>query len=230
MGKETAFRCEDKYLISEDAAKGLKDSASRFFKLDSHVGEEGFYDIRSLYFDTPDDRFYHEKIDKVHVRHKWRVRIYDGNTRKILLEKKESIDKLKHKTFCKITRKQCEALIYGTEIDTKNPDPVFLEFLKEAREIDLKPKVIVDYRRVPFVYKENNVRITFDMNIAGTKDIDTFLLEEPYLTRVIPDGMMVLEVKYEGRLPEYVKESLKEIGELKKGSYSKYVEVFSKCL
>ena len=230
MGKETAFRCEDKYLISEDAAKGLKDSASPFFKLDSHVGEEGFYDIRSLYFDTPDDRFYHEKIDKVHVRHKWRVRIYDGNTRKILLEKKESIDKLKHKTFCKITRKQCEALIYGTEIDTKNPDPVFLEFLKEAREIDLKPKVIVDYRRVPFVYKENNVRITFDMNIAGTKDIDTFLLEEPYLTRVIQDGMMVLEVKYEGRLPEYVKESLKEIGELKKGSYSKYVEVFSKCL
>ena len=151
------------------------------------------------------------------------MRIYDGNTRKILLEKKESIDKLKHKTFCKITIKQCEALIYGTEIDTKNPDPVFLEFLKEAREIDLKPKVIVDYRRIPFVYKENNVRNTFDMNIAGTKDIDTFLLEEPYLTRVIPDGMMVLEVKYEGRLPEYVKESLK-------GSYSKYVEVFSKCL
>ena len=59
MGKETSFRCEDKYLISEDAAKGLKDSVSRFFKLDSHVGEEGFYDIRSLYFDTPDDRFYH---------------------------------------------------------------------------------------------------------------------------------------------------------------------------
>ena len=87
MGKETAFRCEDKYIISEDMAKVLRDSASCFFKLDPHVGNEGFYDIRSLYFDTPDDRFYREKIDKVPVRHKWRIRIYDGNARKILLEK-----------------------------------------------------------------------------------------------------------------------------------------------
>ncbi len=230
MGKETAYRCEDKYLIREDVARGLIEAANRSFKMDTHVGKEGFYDIRSLYFDTPDNRFYHEKIDKVPVRHKWRIRIYDGNVRKILLEKKESVDKLKHKTFCKITRKQCEALIYGNPIDEGNLDPVFLEFLHEAKEIDLKPRVIVDYRRIPFVYKENNVRITFDMNIAGSSDISTFLLEEPYLKRVIPDGMMVLEVKYEGSLPEYVKKSIAEISQLKKGSYSKYVEVFSGCL
>jgi len=43
---------------------------------DSHVGADGKYRVRSLYFDTPDNRALFEKLDGVDRREKFRIRRY----------------------------------------------------------------------------------------------------------------------------------------------------------
>lgn len=54
---------------------------------DAHA-VDGRYRIRSLYFDTPEDRALREKLDGVSRREKFRIRYYNGDTGFIQLEKK----------------------------------------------------------------------------------------------------------------------------------------------
>lgn len=55
---------------------------------DPHVGKDGRYLIRSLYFDNLYDKALREKIDGVNEREKFRIRYYNGDTSFIQLEKK----------------------------------------------------------------------------------------------------------------------------------------------
>ena len=49
------FRHEYKYIISERQAAILKNRVSALMAPDSHAGESGTYEIRSVYFDDIDD-------------------------------------------------------------------------------------------------------------------------------------------------------------------------------
>ena len=53
---------------------------------DAHA-VDGRYRIRSLYFDTPEDRALREKLDGVSRREKFRIRYYNGDVSCIHLEK-----------------------------------------------------------------------------------------------------------------------------------------------
>ena len=70
----------------------------------------------------------------------------------------------------------------------------------------LRPKVIVDYIREPFVDKKGNVRITFD------KEIKTGLYSTDFLSDVsmvsIPENPILVEVKYDEYLPGYIQNIL----------------------
>ncbi|MBQ6437898.1 VTC domain-containing protein, partial [bacterium] len=58
------------------------------------VGDHGLYFIRSLYFDSPEDRALREKLDGVAHREKFRIRYYNRDTSFIQLEKKSKWDTL----------------------------------------------------------------------------------------------------------------------------------------
>ena len=60
---------------------------SAVMKRDPHAAG-GSYQVRSLYFDTADDRALQEKIDGVNDREKFRIRCYNGDTGFIIVEKK----------------------------------------------------------------------------------------------------------------------------------------------
>jgi len=81
--------------------------------------------------------------------------------------------------------------------------------------------VIVEYDRVPFVHPDGNVRITMDLNISSSNQIERFL--EPQIARrpVMPAGQHILEVKFDEFLPDYIKNSL-ELGNLRQTSFSKF--------
>ncbi|MDE6752396.1 MAG: VTC domain-containing protein, partial [Eubacterium sp.] len=51
----------------------------------------GRYQIRSLYFDTPDDTALREKINGINKREKFRIRYYNEDTSFIKLEKKSKV-------------------------------------------------------------------------------------------------------------------------------------------
>ena len=85
----------------------------------------------------------------------------------------------------------------------------------------LRPVVIVEYVRIPYVYKNGNVRITLDTNIASSSAVETFL--DPHISGrpVLPVGQQLLEVKYDEYLPDFIYRSLM-LPSLRQTAFSKY--------
>ena len=70
------FREEKKYLISLPEALQACHRLAQVMHEDPHNGISG-YPVRSLYFDTLDDRDFREKAAGVELRRKLRLRCYD---------------------------------------------------------------------------------------------------------------------------------------------------------
>ena len=78
---EAKYRHEYKYVCDAMQNAVLKTRARAILKRDEHVGFDGFYRIRSLYFDDLEDRCYYENEGGIGERDKYRIRIYNGNIR-----------------------------------------------------------------------------------------------------------------------------------------------------
>lgn len=84
-----------------------------------------------------------------------------------------------------------------------------------------KPKAIVQYNRKAYIAKENKIRITFDSNIIATETNMNIFDENLNLYPVFEKDKVVLEVKYNGFLLSYIKDSLEKVKHLET-SVSKY--------
>ena len=113
VAKERKFRHEFKYLVTDAQLEILKVRLMGIMKKDKHVGPNGIYCIKSLYFDDMNDRCFYENEDGVAPREKYRIRIYDNSAKRISLECKRKEDDKIHKTSCLITEEQFEFLAYG---------------------------------------------------------------------------------------------------------------------
>ena len=67
------LRQEKKYAINLKDGTVLQGRLGAVMHGDVHNGSQG-YVIRSLYFDTPDDQDFHDKIDGLELRRKIRLR------------------------------------------------------------------------------------------------------------------------------------------------------------
>ena len=86
----TDYRHEWKIELSPLDLLILRQRLRRVLQPDAHA-VDGRYLIRSLYFDTPEDRALREKLDGVSRREKFRIRYYNGDVSCIHLEKKSKI-------------------------------------------------------------------------------------------------------------------------------------------
>ena len=85
------------------------------------------------------------------------------------------------------------------------------------------PKCIVEYKRRAFAIPTNNIRITFDSEIASTEgNMDIFNPSLGLLYPVESRNKVVLEVKYNHFLLSYVKDALR-MCDATQESYSKYI-------
>ena len=220
------FRNEHKFIIDDLTAEMTKARIATLCFPDSHAGEDGFYDIRSLYFDCLNNRFYQENLAGVSDRHKWRIRIYNCSDERITLEKKSTLRGLKHKDSCPVTRDRVMAFINGDISHMEGDSPLMEEFITEAITENITPRVIVDYRRVPYVYPIGNVRVTVDSMIGASTNFEDFFSEDLNLFRAIPVGTSVLEVKFDEVLPYAIREIINSSANLTPTAFSKYVNSF----
>lgn len=225
----SVLREEKKYLISKDAYYRLHHKFSQVMHRDRNSEQNHYrhrkgdgYTIRSLYFDSLDDRDYEEKIDGIELRRKIRLRTYMHNPSFCLLEMKKKQGDNQKKTSYKLTREQGERLIrgdYGLLLELGNP--FLLECYYVMMQHVYRPKSVVTYERDAFVTQENKIRITFDQAIRGSEsNFDIFsenLVENDFLDQ----GVVVLEVKYNGFLLQYIKDLLENV-EGNQTSVSKY--------
>ena len=217
------YRHELKFLVPEQDLCLLENKISQICPKDIYAGEKGIYNIRSIYFDTFDDRYLEENAAGVDNRRKYRSRIYNQQSDVIKLECKSTMSGLRAKEACRITGEQCEQLMAGNiMIPCGEGQNVLRQMQYDYMTSLLQPKVIVEYVRTPFVYEAGNVRVTFDRQIAASDCIQQFF--HPYMAKrqVLPDGMNILEVKYDEVLPVAVKELLNTGFSLSRTSFSKY--------
>ena len=85
----------------------------------------------------------------------------------------------------------------------------------------MRPVVIVEYERIPYVYKNGNVRVTLDMNVSSSTSIGSFLDEQIPKRPIMPLGQQLLEVKFDEYLPDFIHHNL-DLNSLSQTAYSKY--------
>lgn len=203
MGEDKIrYRHELKYLINYGEKEILADRLKNIAGIDSHASENGYL-VRSLYFDDVWHSSYEEKLMGVVSRRKYRIRIYDYSDRHIALECKEKQGAYIYKYSAELTRQETEDIINGKyECLEGKTDQLLKEFYLLLKS-GMRPEVIVDYDRLPFVYAPGTVRITFDMHIrAAFNGYDIFDAALPvYNAMQIPDTL-IMEVKYTEYLPD----------------------------
>lgn len=216
------YRHELKYNITAAQLQLIKTRISRLMSLDSHVGANGSYTIRSLYFDDYYDSCFWENENGTDPREKFRIRIYNHSTARITLECKRKERGKTLKTACPLTLAQTEFLMEGKALPDIGQQPPLLQKLTlEMLTRQLHPVVIVEYDRIPYVYPNGNVRATLDTNIAFSSTIGCFLDERIQKRPVLPLGQQLLEVKYDEYLPDFLYRSL-QLPSLQQTAFSKY--------
>ena len=219
---ENRYRHEFKYLCSYGELMMLKVRLQGLVSLDTHVGESGVYNIRSLYFDDIYDTCYRENEAGTDPREKFRIRIYDHSSERISLELKRKGRGKTQKLSCLLTEEQCRGLMEGEIPVLQENSPALLRklcLLMQTRH--MRPKVIVEYERVPYVYPHGNVRITMDENISASNRTDRFLERQIPLRPILEAGQHILEVKYDEYLPDGIYRTIQS-GNLRQTAFSKY--------
>ena len=216
------LRHELKFYIDYSDYLAIRSRLRAIAKLDPHVGPSGTYFIRSLYFDNYNDKALREKIDGVNVREKFRIRYYNQDTSRIMLEKKSKIHGMCKKQQASLTKEQCQGLIDGNLSTIRDSnDPLLLELYNKINTQQLKPRVIVDYVREPYIYEHGNVRITFDSGLkTGLYSRNFFGSELPTIAAG-DQGTIILEVKFDEYLPEIIQMAI-QIGDRSQSAFSKY--------
>lgn len=219
----THYRHEFKYPLTHGQILMEEARIRPVMPKDPHASN-GYYNIRSLYFDDYENSCYMDNENGVDNRDKYRIRIYDHNTDLIRLELKQKRRGKTAKHSCAISLAQCRMLMEGKippDIGSGQQVLRKLAYLMAVRL--MRPAVIVDYDRVPYVYRpgDANVRVTFDTNITSAGNTHSFLDERIPGRGVMPKGHALMEVKFDSFLPDEI-HSLLQLEGLSASTFSKY--------
>lgn len=205
------LRQEKKFLITLDQFQTLKEKLREIMISDSHNGDHG-YSIRSLYFDTLEDDDYNDKEDGNFLRKKIRLRLYDPKADFAMLEMKQKEGMYQRKRSLKVRRSDAEKIIAGEYSCLLNYEDPFASELYCIMNMNVyRPKAVVEYNRLAFIARENNIRVTFDFNIIGTESNFNVFDEAMIENTLFAQDAVILEVKFNGFLLSYIKDVISGI-------------------
>ncbi len=222
MGYETRFRHENKYTISYGQYLCIRNRLSAICRSDPHAKSDGTYLIRSIYFDNMDDKALSEKITGISRREKFRIRYYNDDLDYVTLEKKQKINDLCMKTECRLTKDEVCDIISGDRAFMKeHPSELVRELYAAMMTQGLRPKVLVSYKREPYIYGPGNVRVTFDSCIRTSVYSSNYIGNISDVSATDDPNTMIMEIKYDDFLPDVIKAIVNE-GDIIQQSFSKY--------
>lgn len=217
------LRHELKFFINKTEYYILKTKLKEFLQQDANSKENSGYHIRSLYFDDMYNSAMEDKISGVSRREKYRIRVYDGSDKLIKLERKDKYDQYISKQVESLTREEYEKLMRNDyDFALSSGRSLLVELFCKRKTKLLKPVVIVDYIREAYVMKAGNVRITFDKELSGNLHHLDIFNPHVVMKKVLPEDIMILEVKYDDYLPSMVR-NLIQLSSSHKSAISKYV-------
>ena len=225
---------EYKYIVPMDLLEELRDSISPFMETDYYMcmGGPCGYTVRSIYYDTLQYTYYHEKESGIKIRKKIRIRGYNDydNENIVFLEIKRKNEKLVSKHRAPVKYNDLKDLLATGDTEryviTDNGFKNALEdserFFYHLNRSSLQPLVTVIYDREAFFGKfDNSLRITFDKNLRCKihTELKTFYSEDSI--RYPMKDRFILEVKFYHIFPSWLKPIIASFG-LKLQACSKY--------
>lgn len=219
MSEVSVVRTEKKYSISLYQQSILSYRLEPIMNIDQHSNMGG-YMVRSLYFDSIYDNDYFDKISGLEIRKKVRLRIYSPEQTTVKLELKQKQGNAQKKISLSISKELAEEMMQGryTGLIELRSD-LALMFYQILETGLYRPKCIVEYHRLAFTEKSNDIRITMDSEIGMSHFCDRFFDKQLSLIPVRKEP--VLEVKYNGFLLSNIKQAL-DFADVPELAISKY--------
>lgn len=219
---ETRFRHELKYICSIAELEIIKSRIIHIARRDLHVSKNGNYLIRSIYYDDYYNSSFYNNESGIDPREKWRIRSYNCDNTRINLECKMKEHGMIHKESCELSFEQYLRITANDKLDINSDNaPLLNKFLILRKTKLLRPVVIIQYKRFPYICKDGNVRITFDCDIAASTDICNFFHSGMSTRPIMPNGMQLLEVKYDEFLPDCIFRTV-QLKNMEQVAFSKY--------
>lgn len=215
------LRTEQKYLLNPAERAHLEYVLDGALHRDAHSGAQG-YRVRSLYFDTPDNQDFYDKVDGLEMRRKIRLRIYEPGAQSAKLELKEKQGTLQRKRSLQLTREQALALCAGRyDVLMQMNSSFSMELYARMQQFCYLPTCIVEYDRVAFAVPDNDTRVTLDAGLRASESRLDLFAPDLALYPVGAPGAVTMEVKFNGFLLSYVKD-LVSLSSRTRCSSSKY--------
>lgn len=215
------YRYENKYFLSKELLEITRLKVNSICERDSHAGEDGRYLIRSLYFDDYYDSAYMANEKGIEPRSKWRIRAYNNDFDRLSLERKSKNHGLIHKDSTIVSKELVRNLLSGEYLKFPIEDPLINQFIIEVETKLLKPIIIIQYNREPYVEHAGDVRITFDTGMCFSYDTEEFFNKDAFLQPLQIEPCDLLEVKYTEIFPKQIQRVL-DTGKLQRTTFSKY--------
>ena len=228
------MKLEYKFLVANEHLDKLRRKLLPFVEIDEFVSGNQFneYTVRSIYFDSSNFNFYHEKIEGIKIRKKLRIRGYDDvkNNSLVFLEIKN-----KYENHVGKNRAPLKYHDLGKLLDTKAVESYtltengFANSIKDGERFfhhifreDLKPTILIVYEREPYFSKfDKNLRITIDKNLRYFPHPKlNHLYRDTDLEYATPNHF-ILEIKFINGYPAWLQELVSEF-HLRRRSVSKY--------
>ena len=226
-------RFEFKYLLSSTQRKEVERDLLYFLDYDPFVADRSDhkYFVRSLYYDDPGYTAFHDKIDGLHSRSKFRIRTYAREPEEpspLFLEIKGRHNNLvfKHRTPVRRSDSNWSAL-KGLKLSEMLLGEAEKSEVRDQFEYDLfrkrlQPVALIDYQRRPYISKfDPSFRITFDEQLLATKTTGLFPGGSASPRQVV-SGYTIVEVKFRHHLPSWFHQVI-QAHELRRVSISKIV-------
>lgn len=215
-------RVENKYFVNQDDLYFLKELLKNIMIIDPNSVNLEPYKISSLYFDSEYDDDLSEKLDGVRYREKYRVRIYNDNERFGKFEIKRKIENTIFKSSLVLNQNQINLSYKNDTSFLLDSDDTAYAYARMKYK-NYSPKTIITYDRLAFTLPFDNIRLTLDLNMRTHDFTDETGLRKASGKgiRIAPQGFDILEVKYNGQLPDFISDCLSHFN-LSKTAISKY--------
>jgi SPX domain protein involved in polyphosphate accumulation len=229
-GFETG-RYERKYVIAEAKAAAVRQFVSAYMMPDPHMDMAApwGYRVNSLYLDSQQLDLYRQTTQGIKNRFKLRMRFYDEAAEApAFLEIKRRASETILKQRAVVAKQAAEILLHGgwvgsAELVSPGRDSVrdLAEFCELQRQLDAVGTAVVSYWREAYVlpYAEG-ARVTFDRHVVGHAPGFGLAIAGPGTAATT--GEVVLELKYIGRAPGWMKDLVRSFN-LERVSFPKYV-------
>ncbi len=223
--QQNKYRHELKYICRDEELRIIEQKIAPIMKLDPHTNSRGEYLIRSLYFDDYQYSCFYDNENGTDPREKYRIRAYNYSKEKITLEKKRKRNGMTWKDVCVIDQAVYEEMairsITGLSICSQDGHSLLNEWIVQNKTQCLRPVMLGEYIRTPYIFHLGNVRVTFDRNICVSMQTDKMFEKDISRISILPTGYHILEVKWDDLLPDVIYQLIED-GHMIQTTFSKF--------